>query len=184
MKCELCSKSHDGAYGSGRFCGSICARSFSTKTKRTEINQKVSAKLKGCVSPLKDKPGRKLTQEDKDKISRSLQERHRESELNLSEEERCLKKKRKNSRIAANVAAYRCRQKDAVQTDTDLDLIKKIYENCPPGYHVDHIHALALGGPHHQDNLQYLPGRENSRKGAGRTYDENLAIDWRSVVII
>lgn len=42
MTCELCSKEHDGKYGSGRFCTSSCARSFATKTKRQEINNKLS----------------------------------------------------------------------------------------------------------------------------------------------
>jgi len=44
-KCENCEKEHDGTYGSGRFCSSICARSFSTKEKRIEINEAVSKKL-------------------------------------------------------------------------------------------------------------------------------------------
>lgn len=47
MKCENCNKEHDGSYGSGRFCSSKCARGFSTKAKRKEINEKVSKKLKG-----------------------------------------------------------------------------------------------------------------------------------------
>ena len=47
MKCENCSKEHDGSYGSGRFCSSKCARGFSTKEKRDEINRKVSAKVTG-----------------------------------------------------------------------------------------------------------------------------------------
>ena len=45
-KCENCNQEHDGNYGSGRFCCKKCARSFSTKAKRKEINQKVSKKLK------------------------------------------------------------------------------------------------------------------------------------------
>lgn len=45
--CECCGKTHDGTYGSGRFCGKICARSFSTKSKRKEINSTVSNKFKG-----------------------------------------------------------------------------------------------------------------------------------------
>jgi hypothetical protein len=44
--CETCNIVHDGIYGSGRFCSSKCARSFSTKDKRTEISKKVSLKLK------------------------------------------------------------------------------------------------------------------------------------------
>jgi rubredoxin len=43
--CENCEKDHDGSYGSGRFCSSKCARGFSTKAKRKEINDKVSLKL-------------------------------------------------------------------------------------------------------------------------------------------
>lgn len=47
MICECCQKEHSGTYGSGRFCGVVCARSFSTKSKRKEINEKVSRKVSG-----------------------------------------------------------------------------------------------------------------------------------------
>ncbi len=46
MKCENCGQEHDGSYGSRRFCSSTCARGFSTKEKRKEINKKVSKKLR------------------------------------------------------------------------------------------------------------------------------------------
>ncbi|MCQ2975068.1 MAG: endonuclease domain-containing protein [Bacteroidales bacterium] len=42
MICENCNCEHDGSYGSGRFCSCKCARCFSTKAKRKEINEKVS----------------------------------------------------------------------------------------------------------------------------------------------
>lgn len=45
--CENCGKPHNGEYGSGRFCSIKCARSFSTKNKRKQINEKVSETLKG-----------------------------------------------------------------------------------------------------------------------------------------
>ena len=45
MICENCKKEHNGSYGSGRFCSCKCARCFSTKTKREEINQKISQTL-------------------------------------------------------------------------------------------------------------------------------------------
>ncbi|RLD64349.1 MAG: hypothetical protein DRJ01_01190 [Bacteroidetes bacterium] len=45
MLCENCEKEHDGSYGSGRFCSARCARGFSTRAKRKEINEKVSRKL-------------------------------------------------------------------------------------------------------------------------------------------
>jgi len=46
MICENCNCEHDGSYGSGRFCSCKCARGFSSKAKRKEINQKVSNTLK------------------------------------------------------------------------------------------------------------------------------------------
>lgn len=51
MKCENCDNDHNGNYGSGRFCSSKCARGFSTKEKRQEINQKTSRALKGRSFP-------------------------------------------------------------------------------------------------------------------------------------
>jgi len=45
--CENCECSHNGDYGSGRFCSSKCARGFSTKDKRSLINEKVSKTLTG-----------------------------------------------------------------------------------------------------------------------------------------
>jgi len=43
--CEKCGTLHDGTYGSGRFCSIKCARGFSTKAKRKQINEKVSRAL-------------------------------------------------------------------------------------------------------------------------------------------
>ena len=51
MKCENCGIEHNGEYGSGRFCSSVCARGFSTKAKRYEINKKVSISLGGTGIP-------------------------------------------------------------------------------------------------------------------------------------
>jgi len=46
MVCENCLSSHEGEYGSGRFCCSKCARCYSTKSKRAEINERVSSSLR------------------------------------------------------------------------------------------------------------------------------------------
>lgn len=40
--CEACSITHSGSYGSGRFCSSRCARSFSTSHDRIGINLRVA----------------------------------------------------------------------------------------------------------------------------------------------
>lgn len=60
MICENCNKEHDGSYGSGRFCSSKCARAFSTKIKRKEINEKVSLKLKKNLDSFCKDCGKKL----------------------------------------------------------------------------------------------------------------------------
>ncbi|NBO56472.1 MAG: hypothetical protein EBU84_18195 [Actinobacteria bacterium] len=44
-QCEYCGSDNDGSYGSGRFCSKKCSRGFSTKSKRKEINEKVSKTL-------------------------------------------------------------------------------------------------------------------------------------------
>ena len=51
---------------------------------------------------------------------------------------------------------------------TESEEINKFYENCPDGYHVDHIIPLKgkiVSGLHVLANLQYLTVEENLRKG-------------------
>lgn len=61
MICENCNKEHDGSYGSGRFCSSKCARCFSSRAKRKEINEKVSLKLKKNPDYFCEDCGKKLS---------------------------------------------------------------------------------------------------------------------------
>ena len=61
MICENCNKEHNGSYGSGRFCMMKCARAFSSKEKRQEINAKVSLTLKGKPS------NRKMERDNREK---------------------------------------------------------------------------------------------------------------------
>jgi hypothetical protein len=49
----------------------------------------------------------------------------------------------------------------------NLEEIKKIYKNCPKGYHVDHIiplQGVLVSGLHIESNLQYLLAEENIKK--------------------
>jgi len=140
-------------------------------------NEKISAslKLRFANQPhhMKGKAGWKPTDEQKElKRKRSIEAADRRGRV--SEEH-------KKARNKANVYAYRARQRNAIPDDADLKLIRMIYERCPDGYHVDHIKALASGGLHHQDNLQYLPIQENCRKGKRDIYDCSLALRWQDV---
>jgi len=46
MKCENCNKEHDGSYGSGRFCNTICSHSFSAKMNNSQRKNNISKSLK------------------------------------------------------------------------------------------------------------------------------------------
>lgn len=50
-------------------------------------------------------------------------------------------------------------------SEDDRRNIKNFYQNCPDGYHVDHIIPLSRGGKHHISNLQYLTAEQNREKG-------------------
>lgn len=52
--CENCNKEHDGKYASGRFCSKKCAKGFSTKSNRKEINKKVSETFKSKPKIIKE----------------------------------------------------------------------------------------------------------------------------------
>lgn len=83
--CENCGTVHQGTYGSGRFCSSVCARGFSTKNKRAEINERVSQKLKG-VRPNSPAVGRGFTQEAIQKgVEASLRSRQKQRTKRVAE---------------------------------------------------------------------------------------------------
>lgn len=46
FKCENCGKEHDGTYGSGRFCNTICSHSFSSKTNNEKRRSNISKTFK------------------------------------------------------------------------------------------------------------------------------------------
>lgn len=86
--------------------------------------------------------------------------------------------RRRNLGYMAFMAATRRNRKTKATpswlTKEQLNQIKEIYENCPPGHHVDHIIPLKAINPatkehvacglHVPWNLQYLSALENIRK--------------------
>ena len=73
----------------------------------------------------------------------------------------------KSDFIARN-AKRRATKLNATPKWADLEAIKEIYKNCPPGYHVDHIIPLQgdlVCGLHVHKNLKPIPAAENLAKG-------------------
>ena len=72
----------------------------------------------------------------------------------------------------AIAARYRAALLKATPPWANKELINKIYKECPPGHHVDHIVPLqgkhggehVVRGYHVEHNLQYLTGPENCAK--------------------
>ena len=61
-------------------------------------------------------------------------------------------------------STQRAKQLKAIPKWADIQAIEDFYNNCPKGYHVDHIIPLAgisVCGLHVLNNLQYLPARDN-----------------------
>ena len=141
-------------------------------------NEKISKSLKehfaknGHHNSLR--VGWKHTEEHKDHL--------RKKSLEAADKRGRVSDEHKKARNKANVYAWRARKYNAIIESSDLTLIREIYENCPIGYHVDHIQALANGGLHHQDNLQYLPVSENCRKGKDRAYDISKVLSWKDFI--
>lgn len=64
-------------------------------------------------------------------------------------------------------AKYKSSKLDRIVPWSNIELITKFYNNCPSGYHVDHIIPLQgnlVSGLHVLDNLQYLTAEENIQK--------------------
>ena len=80
------------------------------------------------------------------------------------------KKNLDKGRAKAN--AYRARKQAAIPPWYCKKAVDAFYANCMEGYEVDHVHALANGGTHSQDNLQYLPRWLNRQKGNRTGYWE------------
>jgi hypothetical protein len=76
--------------------------------------------------------------------------------------------KNNRGKYRAKIARRRAALKNATPQWVNHDEITKIYENCPSGYHVDHVIPLnskIVSGLHVPWNLQYLPAYENLSKG-------------------
>jgi hypothetical protein len=172
---KLCPKCNNIHEKQGKFCSRTCAnsRTWSNEDKLKK-SESVKTFWKENGHPAKGTSGWKHSEEDKEiKRKKSLQ--FWDKKGRKSKEHFILK-----NRIG--VSAYRARKYNATPENVDKKLIKLIYENCPTDYEVDHIIALAEGGLHEPNNLQYLPAIENRKKNKSQDYNKNLAIDWKDYI--
>jgi 5-methylcytosine-specific restriction endonuclease McrA len=179
MKCLKCNTEHNGLFGSGKFCSRSCSNS---RIRTSETKEKIANGVKeAIVSGKAKKPNRKgvklppRTQEHSAKISEG-RNAYWDKKGRVSEEH-------KRAGNKANVYAYRARKRNAIPDNADLNLIRQIYQFVPEGYQVDHKIPLSRGGLHHQDNLQYLPAKDNQSKNNRLDYDSKNAIQWQEVLV-
>jgi len=171
--CPKCGKEHEM---NGRFCSKSCANS---RTWTDEDKKKKSESVKKTIDSLeqhwaKGKSGWKHTDE--------MKEIKRRKTLEFYDKKGRMTIEQRRAKNVSGVQAYRQRKYSATPPDVNRKLVREIYENRPEGYEVDHRVALRNGGPHHQDNLQYLPAKENRKKNRYDKYNRQLVIKWQDVV--
>jgi hypothetical protein len=92
---------------------------------------------------------------------------------------------KKKCRITSSV--YRAKKLQAMPKWVNIIELYSIYNNCPKGYHVDHIIPLSgknICGLHVPWNLQYLPAVDNLKKSNKVTSaDESLILSVGTVSI-
>jgi hypothetical protein len=94
--------------------------------------------------------------------------------------------KRNPGKVNAHTAQRRVNLVQRSFTKWD-DVITLIYEDCPDGYHVDHIdpiNAIDRSGLHVPWNLQYLPALDNHQKSNKTDFiSENaIEINWTDYI--
>jgi hypothetical protein len=176
-----CKTNKDGLRGSCKICmGSYCdsynsknedivieyKRKYYNKNKQTLL-QNVKEDRK--INPAKySKHTKKWKSLNKEKVAASSRKRR---ELDPDKYRRADQKNRvknKGTKNSVNARRRAAKLKATLSVNEYKKDIKKIYDNCPDGYHVDHIIPLQgkeVCGLHVPWNLQYLSAEENIKKG-------------------
>jgi hypothetical protein len=149
-----------------RFVGSACKNCGGTE--RWKANY-------GCVACTRK---RQRTPEQRLRTSAWYavnKERHKEMRDNWRKENKGRIRKVNEVWRAANLKlcvsytqAYNARKKRAMPAWAISKEIEDFYRACPEGHQVDHVIPLrgkTVSGLHVVNNLQYLPGVENNKKG-------------------
>lgn len=120
--CENCECGHTGEYGSGRFCSLKCARSFSTKINRKEINEKLSNSLKKSKV---SREANKRTANDlvrKEKFKKTLRDNITANLLSADFNTLNYKKKKQRIILEQNKCCNNCKNSKWLTQDIPLEL--------------------------------------------------------------
>ena len=139
--------------GGSTNCG--CIVKMKAKTPEAKAKRALMHKIRN-ERYLKTEKGKKSIKQSQNKFKKTEKYKINRSKYSKSEKGRAYK------RAAAKLPRKR------KPLWANWQEIRRIYDNCPPGYAVDHIVPLRgknVSGLHVENNLQYLTREENSRKG-------------------
>lgn len=109
---------------------------------------------------------RKYRDQNRERVNKiSTESYHRHRDKNLKKNK--IYKENNKPKFREYQARRRLHTKKATPKWANLDTIRLFYECCPDGCHVDHIIPLRgknVCGLHVENNLQWLPIKENLRK--------------------
>lgn len=149
MKCEKCEIEHSGSYGSGRFCGSSCSRSFATANKRDAINEAVSKKM----------AGRSLSGEHKKKIldanianGRACKRRTIKNCNNCSKEMHCLPSNRSKFCSLSCWVTYTEKNKDPMKLYRERCLFTFATSDYPDKFDLSLVEKYGWYSPSNKGN--------------------------------
>ena len=145
--CLHCNKEIQSKWAE-KFCNNSCSASYNNKG--IQRHGKPKHKCLGCNNMVI--PQRKWC------TIKCFSEHRRKYK---TEEERIEAKRKKMREVSMR---YYALKKYQTPHDADLTAVKEFYENCPPGYEIDHIIPISKGGLHSIENLKYLTPLENKRK--------------------
>lgn len=157
-----CKNGHDVArnkYGRCVACARVSAREYQRRLRVSRPEVAAQRKLKWYL----DNPGAKKEIDRKASLKYSAKhpDRRRLARSNW--------KIRNPGLVNSHTAARRAAKIKRTPLWANAEAIAFFYECCPAGHHVDHILPLSgktVSGLHVENNLQWLPGVVNIRKGA------------------
>lgn len=164
--CLVCGKIADYEPKS-KFCSRSCSAKFYNRTR-----QKFKA-CERCETPHKNKRF----------CSYKCSTAHA-SEIQFGKVSEVERKEKARLSNLLGVRRYQARRLNQMPADADLEKIREIYANCPEGFEVDHKIPISKGGLHHQDNLQYLPWRENRRKSNKLDFPSDVQLLDESILVV